>query len=626
MDLFSLGHRLATPFRFGPGEDQPLPIGAHGAIGDGHTCALVRADGAIDWLCLPRFDSPSVFAELLDGQGGAMTIQPACRPFESLQQYEADTNVLWTEFRVPGQGLVRLTDYMPWQDDPRASIHEVHRRIECLEGEVELALWFDPRFDYGATPAAIEPSEHGLLAKGSGSERLAAVLGGPVRWAPRERGGVATRLSLKEGERRWLVLSWDAPRPEPLAAYRPYEQLRITRQQWREWTRRIRYDGARRNAVVRSALCLKMLSYAPTGAMVAAPTTSLPEWLGGQRNWDYRFTWTRDTAMAIRAANRLGCRTEARDFFHFVRDNMDTRHGLEVMYAIDGTDVPEERCLEHLAGYRGSGPVRIGNGARDQLQLDTAGALLDAAYLYEQNGGSLTLRAWRRLRDQVELVRQHWRDPDDGIWEPRGRRRHNVHSKLMSWVAFRRGAQLASRFGHQTLQAQWAAAADEAKAEILDRGLDPDGRHFVNAYGERTADAALLLIPVHELLPADHPLVEETVRQVVAELSEGPFLHRYRIDDGVGGAEGAFVLCGFWLVEALTMAGHIDRAREIFEAHVDSANHLELLAEELNPATGELLGNFPQAFSHLGLINAAQRIDDFLRRKDLPPTYEARSE
>ena len=618
MDLFSLASRLATPFRFTPDDAQAeLPIGAHGAIGDGHTCALVRADGAIDWLCWPRFDSPSVFAEILDASAGGVTaIRPAQRPFESLQQYEPDTNVLWTEFRVDGQGLVRLTDYMPWRDDPRASIHEVHRRVECLEGEVELEVLFDPRFDYGLEAAVIEPSEHGVLARGKGGERLAAVLSGDAQWACGASGGVQSRIQLKQGQRRWMVLSWDAPRPAPIAAYRPYEQLRSTRHQWREWTGRIRYDGPRRESVIRSALCLKMLIYAPTGAMVAAPTTSLPEWVGGQRNWDYRFTWTRDTAMAIRAANRIGFRTEARDFFHFVRDNLDVRDGLEVMVAVDGTDVPVERCLDHLAGYRGSGPVRVGNGARDQLQLDTAGALLDAAYLYEQFGGSLTLRAWRRLRDQVELVRKRWQEPDDGIWEPRGRRRHNVHSKLMSWVAFHRGAQLASRFGDQTLQTEWNDTAELARAEILERGLDPKGRHFVNAYGDRTADAALLLIPIHELLPADHPLVQQTVAQVVAELSDGPFLHRYRIDDGVGGAEGAFVLCGFWLAEALTMAGQIDRAREVFEAHVDSANHLNLLAEELDPSSGELLGNFPQAFSHLGLINAAQRIDDALRRRD----------
>jgi GH15 family glucan-1,4-alpha-glucosidase len=618
MDLFSLAGRLATPFRFTSKEAQDqLPIGAHGAIGDGHTCALVRADGAIDWLCLPRFDSPSVFAQILDSERGGLTaIVPVRRPFESLQQYEPDTNVLWTEFRVADQGLVRVTDFMPWHDDPRGSIHEIHRRVECLEGEVELEVIFDPRFDYGAEAAEIDRSEHGVLARGKEGQRLAAVLSGDTSWRARDGGGVETRLQLKEGQRRWMVLSWDSPRPESIAAYRPYEQLRSTRQHWREWTRGIHYDGPRRESVIRSALCLKMLIYAPTGAMVAAPTTSLPEWVGGQRNWDYRFTWTRDTAMAIRAANRIGCRSEARDFFHFVRDNMDVRHGLEVMYAIDGGDVPDERCLDQLAGYRRSGPVRIGNGARDQLQLDTAGALLDAAYHYEQFGGSLTLRAWRRLRDQVEVVRKRWQEPDDGIWEPRGRRRHNVHSKLMSWVAFHRGAQLATRFGDQDLQSQWSDAAALARAQILEQGLDPKGRHFVNAYGDSTADAALLLIPIHELLPGDHPLVQQTVQQVVAELSDGPFLHRYRIDDGVGGAEGAFVLCGFWLAEALTMAGKIDQARDVFEAHVDSANHLNLLAEELDPSSGQLLGNFPQAFSHLGLINAALRIDDALRLRD----------
>src|SRR5690606_37142617 len=298
MDLSSAARRLGRPFRVGregEREGDELGIAAHGIIGDGFTAALVRADGAITWLCMPRFDSPSVFAAVLDEErGGGTSISPAVRPFESLQRYDPNTNVLETLFQVPGQGVVRLIDFMPWTDDPRASIHEVHRRIDCHEGAVDLDVRFDPRFDYGAAPADLEVREHGVLPRGPAGERLVAALQGEPSWQPDGRGGLTARLRLTAGQRRWMVLSWDAELPEPILAYRPFEHLRATRNAWRQWSVRLQYDGPWRHHVLRSALCLKLLIYAPSGAMVAAPTTSLPEWPGGGRNWDYRFTWARD--------------------------------------------------------------------------------------------------------------------------------------------------------------------------------------------------------------------------------------------------------------------------------------------------------------------------------------------
>ena len=619
MDLYSTARGLTRPFVFTEqNRGEVLPIGAHGLIGDGFTCALVRADGAIDWLCLPRFDSPSVFGAVLDPtRGGEMAITPASRPFESLQRYDPDTNVLETLFQVEGQGVVRLTDYMPWTDDPRAAIHEVHRRVECVEGEVELSAVFDPRFDYGRGTTEVEVRGPGVLARGSQGERMVAVTGADDGWEPRTAGGVASRFRLRSGQRRWFVLSWNAVAPEPLSAYRPFQHLRATRHYWREWSRRLRYDGPWRHHVLRSALTLKMLIHAPTGAMVAAPTTSLPEWIGGTRNWDYRYYWTRDAAMSIRAANRMGYVTEARDFFHFVRDTLDQAGELKVMYSIDGSPVPEERVLDHLSGYRGSSPVRIGNGARDQIQLDTAGALLDAAFLYERHEGTLTLRVWRNMRAVVEAVRDRWSEPDHGIWEPRGPTRHNVHSKLMSWLALENGSRLAAVFGDTELEGMWAREAVEVRADVMKHGLDASGHHFITAYGIEEPDAALLLLPIHGFLEPRHPLVSQTVAWLRSELGTGDFLHRYRMDDGVGGEEGAFVLCGFWLAEALALAGDLDRAQAVFTAHAEEAsNHLGLLSEEVDPKTGELLGNFPQAFSHLGLINAAAQIDAQLRLRD----------
>jgi GH15 family glucan-1,4-alpha-glucosidase len=618
MDLYSAARRLGRPLVVAQGDDADrLPLGAHGMIGDGRSVALVRMDGAIDWLCLPAFDSPSAFAALLDPQrGGRSAVTPTARPFESLQRYDPDTNVLETLFRIEGQGVVRLTDYMPWTGDPRASIHEVHRRIECREGEVELEAVFDPRFDYGRGRTRVQIGEHGALATGPGGARMVAVIGNGGVWKPRDAGGVRAVFRLRAGQRCWLVLSWGAPRAEPIAAYRPFEHLRATRHAWREWSRGLQYDGPWRHHVMRSALVLKLLIYAPTGGMVAAPTTSLPEWIGGRRNWDYRYVWTRDTALAIRAANRIGYLDEARDFFHFMSDTIDSVGELRVMYSVLGDEVPEERVLEHLDGYANSHPVRVGNDARGQVQLDTAGALLDAAWLYEQFGGSLTLRAWRHLVDVADAVCRGWHQPDHGIWEKRGTTRHNVHSKLMSWVAVERALRIAQRFGGSPARPHWERAAAELREEILKRGLDPRGRHFVSAYGEAEPDAALLTLPMQGLVAPDDPRALATIDWIRDELGDGPYLHRYRSEDGISGCEGAFVLCGFWLAEALAMVGRLEEAQQVFEAHAEASNHLGLLSEEIDPSTSALLGNFPQAFSHLGMINAATRIDRALRLRD----------
>ena len=368
MDLYSAARRLSRPFAFSEANrDQVLPIGAHGLIGDGYSAALVRVDGAIDWLCLPRFDSPAVFAALLDPERGGLTaITPVSRPFESLQRYDPDTNVLETLFDVKQQGVVRLTDFMPWTDDARSAIHEVHRRIECREGEVELEAIFDPRFDWGRGPTQLEFCEHGVLARSESGDALAAVLGNGGRWERSPNGGVRARFRLRAGQRCWLVLSWNSQQPEPISAYRPFEHLRATRNAWREWARSIRYDGPWRHHVVRSALVLKALIYARSGAMVAAPTTSLPEWPGAQRNWDYRYAWTRDAALAIHAANRIGCVAEAGAFFHFMRDALDRGCRLR---AADTDRIPASTCWGVRRVFRARGRVCIrscGAGFRAQ--------------------------------------------------------------------------------------------------------------------------------------------------------------------------------------------------------------------------------------------------------------------
>ena len=617
MDLVSAARRLARPFPF-PDRvaSTKLPLAARGMIGDGFTAALVAVDGAIDWLCLPRFDSPSVFARVLDHErGGSMAVRPV-GPFESLQQYDPDTNVLETLFVVAGKGAVRIVDSMPFSDDPRASIHEIHRRVDCVEGEVDMEVVFDPRFDYAREIPRLVPGDHGIMAEGKNGERLSASVSRRLAWRIDPAGGAHATTTMRTGDHFWCVLSWDSTDIAHVLAHRPYEHLRVTRRKWREWSAKLTYDGPWRHHVLRSALVLKLLMYAPTGAVVAAPTTSLPEWPGGPRNWDYRFAWARDSAMAVRAANLLGYHSEARDFYHFLRDAVDTEDGLQLMYTIDGRAVPEEAELAHLAGALGSSPVRVGNGARDQVQLDTTGAIVDAAHLFERFGGTLTLRSWRKLVSIMVRAEDSWKLADHGIWEPRHGVRHNVHSKLMNWLAMDRGAQLGVSFGRRDLCERWSTCAAEIHADILAHGMDPSRKHFVSVYGETRPDATLLLLPVHGFLPDEDPRLVETVDWVRKTLGQGPYVYRYHDEDGVGGPEGAFILCGFWLAEALALQGRLDEAREVFAAHAEASNHLGLLGEEIDPSTHVLLGNFPQAFSHLGLVNAALRIDLGLRLRD----------
>ena len=620
MNIYSAVRSADRSFEIAPGaRAHDLPLEARGLIGDGITAALVRVDGAVDWLCMPRFDSPSVFGALLDPDGGGeATIRPVARPFRGFQRYDPDTNVLETLFEVPGQAMFRLIDYMPWTDDARASIHEIHRRIECLEGAADLELIFDPRFDYGRDQPRFTVDDNGILATSGRGERMVCALGATVAWHERTGGGrgLESRLRMSAGDRAWMILSWDAPHPEPISFYRPYEHLRQTRRFWRKWSHRLRYDGPWRDHVLRSALLLKLLLYAPTGAMVAAPTTSLPEWLGGVRNWDYRFAWIRDAALGIRSTNLIGYEYEARDFFHFVREVLSTGSPLAIMYTVDGAPVPAEEILAHLSGFRDSAPVRIGNAARDQLQLDIPGYLLDAAFLHERTEGTITLRMWRVLTAIVEQCADLWTQPDHGIWEPRSGVQHNVHSKLMSWVCFDRAARIAPHFGDNASGARWSRLADTVQSEVLDKGLDPTGKHFVSTYGGSDLDAALLLLSPYGFVKAGDPRMLRTIDEITSRLSDNGYLHRYHYGDGIAGGEGAFVLCGFWLAEALAIEGRIAEAQDVFLRHVEASNHLGLLAEEVDPSNGQLLGNFPQAFSHMGLISAAARIDLALRLRD----------
>jgi GH15 family glucan-1,4-alpha-glucosidase len=614
MDLYTASTRLAQSFRI---DGAPLELSQHGLVGDGFSCALVGVDGSVGWMCMPRFDSPSVFASILDPErGGHCRISPSSERFESLQAYDTATAVLQTLFRKPGEGAAVLTDFMPMTDDGHNSVHELHRLLEVREGSLDLEVVFDPRFDYARGETRIQITAEGAVAEGPNGERMTISLGRGLRFETRPQGGVVVRFTLSAGQRVWAILSWRAKRPEVVEAYRPFEHLRRTRRYWRDWTSRLRYDGPWRHDVLRSGLTLKLLQYAPTGAMVAAPTTSLPAWPGGDRNWDYRYSWIRDSAMAIRAMNLIGYTQEAHGFFEFVRDCVDRRGALDLMVTIDGQHVPDEEILSHLSGHGLGGPVRIGNAAADQLQHDIIGPLLDAAFVHEHSGGMSSLRLWREIRHLVDSAIDTIDKPDHGIWEPRSEPRHNVHSKLMTWVALDRGLRLAPLFGGDRQQKRWSRACDALREEILTRGYSKQSGTFTAAYGAEDMDATLLLLPNYGFLPPEDPRIGRTLDRVMRELGDGPFLRRYRADDGIDSDEGAFILCGFWLAEALALAGRLDEALEVHQSHASTANHLGLFAEEVDAATGAALGNFPQAFSHLGQIQSAARLDLALRLRD----------
>jgi GH15 family glucan-1,4-alpha-glucosidase len=615
VDLYTASRRIAHWFQV---DGRPLPIGHHAVIGDGFSCALVGVDGTISWCCLPNFDSPSVFASILDAErGGSCRVGPAQLPCESLQAYDDDTNVLQTLFRRPGEGTLVLTDFMPFTDDLHSSaVHEIHRLMEMREGSMRMEVVFDPRFDYGRAETRVHLAEDGAMAEGPRGERLSISIGGGIRFEHRPEGGVRARFRMQAGRRVWVILGWRTKRPERIAAFRPFEHLRRTRRFWRSWASRLRYDGPWRHDVLRSALALKLLQYTPTGAMVAAATTSLPAAPGGDRNWDYRFSWSRDSTMAIRAMNLIGYGNEALRFFHFVRECVDRRGKLDILVSLDGGDVAREEILEHLAGYAESRPVRIGNAAAYQVQHDITGPLLSAASLYERSGGIVSLRMWRELRHLVDKAVDRAGEPDHGIWEPRAEPSHHVHTKLMNWVALDRALQMAPLFGGDREQERWHTVRQTLRAEILERAYDTHSGTFVGSYDGDDIDAAVLLFPIYGFLPPDDERVIRTIDRVRKELGEGRFVRRYQGGDGLESREGAFVLCGFWLAEALALAGRLDEALEVMHDHLTACNHVGLLSEEVDAGTGALLGNLPQAFSHLGLIQAATRLDLALRLRD----------
>jgi GH15 family glucan-1,4-alpha-glucosidase len=585
------------------------PISAYGLIGDMRTAALIGLDGSIDWCCLPRFDSASVFAALLDTErGGTWAIHPEGR-WTSTQRYLPRTNILETTFRTADDAVVSVTDFMPVAEDGRPSgpHPEIHRRLRCNRGRALMGMVFMPRFEYGARTTRLEVLRAGLFATDRTDQVLTLSSGKPFEWMI-EQSIATARFGLEKGEERWLVLRYDDDDIHPVDRYESARKLDNTAAFWQKWSSKVRYRGPYRGMVKRSALALKLLTHAETGAMIAAPTTSLPETIGGVRNWDYRFVWLRDAAFTLAALDAVGHYREADQFMRFLKKVCRHEGGghLQIMYGIDGRRDLVERQLDHLTGYRNSRPVRVGNGAVGQLQLDVYGEVMETADIWRRNH-DMTEGTWRVLRGLVDWVSKNWPLPDSSIWEVRGEVRHYVFSKVMTWVALDRGVRMAEELSLEGDTAGWRAARDALHAEIMERGWSEERQSFVQSYGDTSLDAAALAIPMVRFLPWNHPRVHATVRAIARELTtmDGELVYRYRHPDGLEGEEGAFSICTFWLAQALAMIGERERAERVFRRMLRHANHVGLYSEEIDPLTDEFLGNFPQAFTHIALINCA---------------------
>ena len=597
------------PYHYAPIED-------YGIIGDLHTVALVGKNGSIDFLCLPSFDSPSVFAALLDADhGGRFQLAPQLDDAVHRQLYLPDTNVLLTRF-LADSGVAEVSDFMPVEDAGVA--HNLVRRAKTVRGELRFTMRCEPGFDYGRATHAVErrgDSDVQFVGRSDGRELVMRLRSSvPLELA---EGAALAQFTLRADESAWFILeAVTGPGPSPCA--RPdyaSEAFKETVNYWRRWVARSTYKNRWREMVNRSALVLKLLTSREHGSIVAAPTFGLPETIGGVRNWDYRYCWIRDSSFTLYGLMRLGYTDEAAAFMRWVMarcDAVEPEGSLQIMYAIDGRPVMREETLDHFKGYMGSRPVRIGNAASTHLQLDIYGELMDSVYLYDKYGAPISHDDWTNIVRLIDWVCRHWREEDESIWEVRGGRKEFLHSRVMCWVAIDRGIRLASRRSFPAPLPRWHEVRDAIYGDIYARFWDPARRGFIQHPGATTFDAAALLMPLVRFVSPTDPRWIATLRGIEQELVSDSLVYRYRLgdsfSDGLTGQEGTFSMCSFWYVECLARMGDLHQARFLFEKMLGYANHLGLYGEELGPRA-QHLGNFPQAFTHLALISAAYDLD-----------------
>jgi GH15 family glucan-1,4-alpha-glucosidase len=594
--------------------DRYPPISEHGLIGDLQTVALVTTDGTVDWWCCPRFDSPSVFASLLDrDNGGHFRIGPEGDDYVTRQLYFPDTAILITRF-MTADGVGEVIDFMPIEDPHRArDRHRLVRVVRCVRGQMRFVMECAPRFDYGRQPHELELTDDGAVFRTSSLQLT--VHGAGQRAMQRDGNDLRGALTVTAGQAAGLVLESAAEGPPRTT--KPEELLESftqTARFWRSWLGRSSYRGRWREQVDRSAITLKLLTYAPTGAPVAAPTAGLPEQVGGERNWDYRFTWIRDGSFSVHALLGLGFTEEAEAFMRWLSDRAAEQVGeaegsgpLKIMYRIDGSADLTEEILDHWEGYAGSSPVRIGNGAADQLQLDIYGEMLDSVWLSSRHGIRIGNDGWVKLAHIADWVCDHWDQPDEGIWETRGGRQNFTYGRLQCWVALDRMVRLAGEYGRPADLPRWVGERDRIYRQIMEHGWNPQRRAFTQHDKSEVLDASLLMMPLVGFVAPSDPMWLSTLDAMDTELVSDSLVYRYdpsASPDGLLGHEGTFSICTFWYVDALARSGRLEQARLAFEKMFTYANHLGLYAEEIGE-TGEQLGNFPQAFTHLSLINAA---------------------
>jgi GH15 family glucan-1,4-alpha-glucosidase len=605
------------------------PIGAYGLLADCNTAALADCHGSIDWLCLPRYDSPALFARILDPDAGHWSIRPVAS-FTTTRQYLPGTLVLETTF-VADDGVVRVTDALAFAEGQRGHAlghnapRELLRLVEGISGQVALAMELLPRPEYGLVQPLFRSTEYGGRTFG-GPNQIAVCAGTPVQI---EEATMRAAIQLGEGDRIGFSMRWMPPEGdgiEPTPADQVAHRIADTVEGWRSWEAdHDVYEGAHRELVRTSARVLKGLTYRPTGAIVAAATTSLPETVGGERNWDYRYSWIRDASLTVEALYIGACSDEAGEFVSFMTSSAGGGGSLQIMYGIGGEHDLSERELPHLHGWRDSAPVRVGNGAWNQTQLDVYGELLNTLYLNREQLGVLHPEIQLFIAGLADAAARRWMERGSGMWEMRGEPRHHLSSKVLCWAALDRAVKLAPRLGPHAHTEAWAEERDRVRAAILERGWSEKRQAYAQSFDSDELDGGVLLMPLVGFLPATEPRMRSTIEVIANELTQDGLVLRYANDeglnaDGLTGEEGTFVICSFWLVSCLALAGERERAEALFDRLVGYANDLGLLAEEVDSASGELLGNFPQAFSHIGLINAAWRIDEARRDGGEPAT------